>query len=1132
MFNNQREQPNGNETEKLTAEQKQIIEHGDGNIIVTASAGSGKTFTMIERAKRLIIENKATIKELLAVTFTEKAAFEMKEKLKNALLDKIAESGDKSLINQVNDIATADICTLHAFCGRLIRNYFYAVGCAPDFKILDESDAQVLIQECIDKVFKDFYEKGEEWFLKTVDRYAFSRTDERLKELIKQAYYFCSSEADPESITRLHGVFLQKKGIEILEKIYKEKLNEKLKAIKKICDNAEKHFRENGLVKSEVLAKKISSDVENIINASKEEDIAKFNPYSVRLDFDRNLQGEALVCKINLSECRDRIKKLVEEYADLKLEKIHINADEIREQTDNFARLVRAFMNEYAKLKEEENVLDFNDLEHFALKILSDEKIRNEVSKKYKYIFVDEYQDTNGVQESILSKIQRNNILMVGDVKQSIYGFRGCRPEIFSSKTENMQLEGQKVVRLNDNFRSATAVIDCVNEIFDYCMVEEYFGESYKKTSRLKFGGGYPNENMGRATLHYLEDTTKRSKGEEEPRIYDILKEAGSVVKEQTLPISTLIGEIIDSELENTYYDLKDKTEKQIQLSDIVILTRNRNNEYVRKLVKGLNRRGIDVISDVKENVCDFPEITILVNALKLVDCFEQDVPLAATLKSPIGNFSMEELFEIVNFYEDNSGQRALKFTTAFFYYLENACTPLRDRLNTFKKYVDQVRFYADFAGAKETLKKIVDDNDLEGCYYLQKGGRLKVQRIHRFISAGERDGKILSVREFLDKVEGAGAENLFGFAESGDKKAVTVMTIHASKGLEFPVVIVCGLERGLNKEDEKDEIYFSRKYGFGAKYFNDQKREKSETLLRSLIKEEMREERVKEEMRLFYVATTRAKYSLHLTFTSKKDTRKEFFSGAEKFIDYVPDTLPVKEHVIGGGSLYEISKQPRRIIIGEGDAEQIKKMQSDFSIDYPYLEETLLPLKTDVTSATQNSVDQEYKTVVLFNDSETDVDNGNTAHKIMECFDFLSRASVSAQAQELVKKGVISQEQLDKIKCDRMQTAINSGVFNGIKEGKLYREKPFIVSIEANRIFDVKTEEEVLLQGIIDLLAVDGDNAYVIDYKYSKKDGVALKERYAKQLELYAYAVEKVLNKKVVSKTLVNLFTGEVVVL
>lgn len=1132
MMIDDQKQDHNKETEKLTAEQKEIIEHEEGNIIVTASAGSGKTFTMIERAKRLIIEKKATIRELLAVTFTEKAAFEMKEKLKNALLDKIVESGDKSLISQVNDITTADICTLHAFCGRLVRNYFYVVGCAPDFKILDEADSQVLVQECLDKVLKEFYESKEEWFLKTVDRYAVARTDERLKELIKQAYAFCSSEADPESITRLHSIFLQKDAVDLLEKIYKEKLNEKLKGIKNICDSVERYFKENELEKSKALAKKISTDIEEMINATELDDVAKFNPYSIRLDFDRNLQGDALIYKITLSECRDRIKKLIEEYADLKLENSLINADEIREQTDNFAKLVRAFMAEYAKLKQEENVLDFNDLEHFALRILSDEKIRNEVSKKYKYIFVDEYQDTNGVQESILSKIQRNNILMVGDVKQSIYGFRGCRPEIFSSKTKSMQQEGQKVVRLNDNFRSASSVIDCVNEIFDYCMVEEFFGESYEKTSRLKFGGGYPKENMGRATLHYLEDVTKRSKGEEEPRIYDVLKEAGNLNEEKSSPISTLIGEIIDSELENTYYDLKDKKEKQIQPSDIVILTRSKNNEYVRKLVKGLNRRGIDVISEVKENVCDFPEVAILVNALKLVDCLEQDVPLAATLKSPIGNFSMEELFEIVNFYEDNSGERALKFTTAFFYYLENANTALRDRLNSFKDYVDKLRFYADFAGVKETLKKIVNDNDLEGCYYLQKGGRLKVQRIHRFISAGEKDGRILSVREFLDKVESAGAEDIFGFAESGDKNAVTVMTIHASKGLEFPVVIVCGLERGLNKEEEKDEIYFSRKYGFGAKYFNDLKREKSETILRRLIKEEMREERVKEEMRLFYVATTRAKYSLHLTFMSKKDQRKDVFSGAEKFIDYVPDTLPVNEHVIGDAGLYEIGKQPRRIIIGEGDEELIEKMQSDFSKEYQFLEETSLPLKTDVTSATKRSVDQEYKSVVLFTDGETDVDNGNTAHKIMECFDFSSCASVIEQANDLVKKGIISKEQLEKIKCDKLQMAIDSGVFNGIKECKLYREKQFIVSIESNRVFDVKTKEEVLLQGIIDLLAVDGNNAVVIDYKYSKKDGAALKERYSKQLDLYAYAVEKVTSKKVLKKIIVNLFTGEVVTL
>ena len=201
MNNTQRQNATYTFPENLTEGQKAVISHEKGNVLVTASAGSGKTFTMVERAKRLIIEKKAKIKNILAVTFTEKAAYEMKEKLKKALLEKINESGDKSLVAELNDLATADVCTMHSFCGRLIRTYFHVVGVSPDFKVIDEAEAQELRSESLNKTFREFYEKGEEWFLSLVDKYSTERTDARLKKLILKAYFFCASEAEPEKKT-------------------------------------------------------------------------------------------------------------------------------------------------------------------------------------------------------------------------------------------------------------------------------------------------------------------------------------------------------------------------------------------------------------------------------------------------------------------------------------------------------------------------------------------------------------------------------------------------------------------------------------------------------------------------------------------------------------------------------------------------------------------------------------------------------------------------------------------------------------------------------------------------------------------------------------------------------------------
>lgn len=1119
--------------ENLTEGQKAVIEHENGDILVTASAGSGKTFTMVERAKRLIIEKKASVKNILAVTFTEKAAFEMKEKLKKALLEKIAEGGDKSLITELNDLSVADVCTMHSFCGRLIRTYFYAVGLAPDFKVIDEAEAKEIRIESIEKTFREFYEKGEKWFLTLVDKYAVGRSDKKLKEMILKAYLFCASESEPERVMDLHKKYFSEEGVQELSTLFKNYLDAKLRPVKEQTESVLNEFLSLGLNKSYNLAKTILSDIDSVLNSREISVIKSIYPYSIRLDFERKLEGRALELKEQLTECRNKFKKLVAEVGDLLLE-VRLDKDsliDIRKDTDHFIEVLKRFFEIYAELKREENALDFNDLEHFALKILSDEKIRKEVSLKYKYVFIDEYQDTNGVQEEIANKISNNNLLTVGDVKQSIYRFRGCRPEIFAKKTERMEKEGQTVVRLNDNFRSAKAVINCVNEIFNFCMTKDYFEEDYREKSQLKFGKLYPEGYEGRATVHLLKKSAEKEKVVESPRIYDVLEESKKDFSKESDYISSLITQIINEELGKTYYDLNDGKEKQITLKDVAILTRSRNSEYVRNLVSGLNKHGIDVVSEVKENVCDFPEIVMLINVLKLIDCFKQDIPLAGTLKSPIGGFTDEELFEISLFAKERDKKSSSTFSDAFEYYLLNAKTPLRERLKEFKNYFEEIRFCSDFLGAKGVLEKLIDQKNVQSYLLAEKNGNLKIERLTRFLSVARMDGKNLSVREFLSKIEGEGANEAFGFSVSGEKDAVTLMTIHASKGLEFPVVVACGLERSLNKEDEKEEIYFSRLLGFGIKDFDYENRTKRETLLRAVMKEEMRSERVKEEMRLFYVAATRAKYSLHLTFVAKEDVRSSMFSGADKFIDYIPSYIKLIEHEESEFDFVRLKKGTRKIIIGEADEQKIAKMQRDFAIEYPFVLDTLLPLKTSVTEA-NNLSKEEYKPTVIFKEDSTDIERGNIAHLIMEHLNFTSDLSVKEQAKAMVENQIISAEQLSKIDCDRLQNAVDSELFKRVRSKQLYREKAFIAEIDAKDALEVDSQEKVLLQGIIDLLVIDGENAYIIDYKYSQKGAVALKESYAKQLELYACAVEKALKKKVVSKTLVNLFTGEVVAL
>ena len=1113
---------------KLTSSQQKVVMHDSGNILISASAGSGKTHTMIERVIRLILQKKADVEEILAVTFTEKAAADMKEKLKKALIKAYKETGDESLVASLNKIPTCDISTIHSFCARLIRAYFFVVGVSPDFKIADEADANIIRNECLEKTFREFYLTEEKWFYDLVDKHAVSRTDKGLKELIESAYEFIGNELDSFALINKYKTYFTVKGLELFNTEYKKAIDKKIKAHYTNVINAKRFFEEAGLGKSLKFTKTLLLDMDKVLNCFDVYKIRELKGYSLRSSFENKLEGEAVFHKQKAVSARDVLKKLISSVCDnlTDKEKETERVQQYYEHIEGFSRVLKQFSDYYSETKREENVLDFSDLEHFALSILRDENVLKEIQKKYKFIFIDEYQDVNSVQEEIMTLLSSNNLLMVGDLKQGIYAFRGCRSEIFAGKLTSMPERGEEVVRLNENFRSSRAVVNLVNEIFNFCMTDLYFEENYKGNAELVFGGLFPDGYEGRAEFHFYEKTEQSTK-EQEPCVYDVLQEAKK--EDETLKgsVVSLLTEIINEELRKTVYDVKLEKERKVQLKDIAILTRAKKSEYVTEIVKGLIAHGIPVVSDAKENVCDFPEIAMLVNAVRLMDCFQQDIPLASTLKSPIGNFVDEDLFDIVNFYQENGNRGS--FYQAYVYYLENAEGELKERLSAFNEYFNRIRFVADFVGAFGALQTIVKDKELESYLLAETAGKTKVLRLKRFLSASLYGGKRLTVKEFLNKIESSA--DSFGLTECGEEDAVKVMTMHASKGLEFPVVIACGLERKFDSQDDIREILFSRKYGFVPRYYDEEKRTKEKTIFRGVVTLEQAEERIKEEMRLFYVALTRATYSLHMVAVGSKDSRSDEFLTANKFTDFIPSYIPVTVHKSQDFNFTELKKGRRKVLIGQTNDKKVKELKERFDWRYPFSEDTNLPLKYSVTAAVKNSLDEKQDFIVLFPEENTDTERGQIAHKIMEYYDFGSNSPLREQVDRLIEAKVLTEKEVFKVNLERIETAILNSNLNRYKDSKLFREKEFLVSIPAKEIFtDSSSEEAVLLQGIIDLLSIKDNEASIVDYKYSHLNKSGLVVSYKKQLDLYAYAVKKVLGIKVVEKKIVNIFTGECV--
>lgn len=1087
---------------QLKKEQEAVINHGEGNLLVSASAGSGKTFTMIRRLIRLITEGKANVNEILAVTFTEKAAAEMKEKLRKAMFEEIA-AGNTVLKEQVGDIYTADICTLHAFCGRLLRTYFFEAGLSADFDIADSAKAAEIKQRTVTELFEELYAEEDEGLNMLVKRHASGRRDERLKQLVQNLYEFSRSEADPEEALEKSLYGCGEEGFEYFYREYNILLKRRFAAAAGRAVSLAAEAEKAGLKKYADFCVKLSR--------GEIEDMPR-----VKLQDEAHLQ-----IRENIKILKGEIKDIIEAEENAADKNFHKTRQlSCRAHAENLIRLVEMFSERYAEEKREVNVADFNDLEHFALKILRIPEINKEVREKYKYVFTDEYQDISGVQEKILALVSDNNLFTVGDLKQSIYGFRGCNADLFRDKERAYTASGQ-VVYLNDNFRSADAVINGVNAICDEAMTEDFSDVDYKGTSRLTRGGLYP-EGSGRFSIDVLE-IEKKKRESETPRIYDLTEETRSPAPDAGA--GEFIAELIGRELGKEYYDVSAKAYKKVGYGDIAVLTRSRT-EYTENIIKSLLRRGIPVAAESRNSITEYAEIKTLVDILSLIDNFKQDLPLCSALKS-LWRITDEELAEIRVFANDfcDGEKRRPTFYEAYKCYIENAAGELKENLCKFDGYMRRVRLLADECGAAELIERVMRECALDVRFAASPSGKQKLKRIRRFLAEAS-GAKKLTVREFLERIENS--EDNFTLAETGGDDTVKIVTLHSSKGLEYPVVIIAGIERGFNFKDIQSEVLLDRKYGFAPRCYDDETKTYGETIERLFLKEIIKDNLRKEELRLFYVGLTRAKYSLILAGVNVKPSLD--VRGAERFADFIPETVPVNYHgedfITGAGG----KRGFRKIVIGEPDEILTERIRENFAFRYPFEKETVTPLKTSVTESLKG--DGEYLSMlpeISETDAETSAEKGTAMHKFLEVCD-LHAENAESEAERLLSAGLLGQEEFDLLNIPALQKLLSSGVFSALCGSKLYREQWFLTSCPAELALGESRGGEVLLQGIIDLLAVNGNEAVIYDYKYSRKNAEALKATYAKQLKLYKYAVEKSLGLNVKAAYIISLAGAEII--
>lgn len=1142
---------------KFTSEQQAAIA-ASGKTIVSASAGSGKTTVMIQKIVGLI-EQGTDVSKILAVTYTKKAAAQMKDKLKRELIKAInapetSKADKKRLKEQLPKVASADISTVHSFCSRLIKSHFFAAEVNADFSILSGEGAEgsELVDKAMDAVFDEAYENREEDFLHLLSVYFRSKKDAALKRILKNLYSAVRVHADYKELLSAEAVGATEEKFDRISEELFGFLREKCDYYAAKIEEEKAYFSENDFAPSVANADELLNALlllkgkQDYFEACAEPCPKFAAKQRAKKDFPDDFARHAEI----LNGYKKKVQKIFEENAEVKPREEELsNYLAAGKTAQSLAKYTLLFDEAYAEAKKLKNALDYNDLEHIALRLLSDEAVQNEMREKYEYVFVDEYQDVNPVQEKILSLLSGKNVFLVGDIKQAIYGFRGSKSAYFAQKQTLFEREeGANSLKLTKNFRSATPVLDAVNAAFSKAMTKAVSEVEYKEDSVMEGGGRYA-ANVGKVRLHYFPEE-KLSAEKRERGVYSVESNYLSERRERSI-LGERIKEIVEKERRSKWYDADDGREKDVEYSDIAILTRKKRG-VAEKIVAALTEAGIPVTASAEINVCDYPEIKTLTDILSLIDNGEQDIPLCSALLSPLGDLTTSELAEIRLAYpQENFYRNCCKK------YVAERRDGIAAKLHAFYNRLQDLKEYAYVASAGEVLTKLLSETYMESRLLSKDNGAGCLKRIHHFLSQTTQS-ESLTVHGFLDFLKAVDYKIPYG--ESGGENTVKVMTMHASKGLEFPVVIVGDLSKSFGGDEDK-YVLFDEEFGLATKCYKRESMTYTNTLLWKLCKLKNQGEEIKNELNLLYVALTRAKYSLHAVFSAPLGASNVRY--ATSYADFIDGEA--WQRYWENEERFELPKEERfALVSGDYDALSEEIFQA-LRWKYPFTGGENLGVKTSATAQMQDKANEKvyYETPVLFeeedefesedNPEERSKENGAEReedrlkglayHAFLEYFDFATYPNgeksekenrIRAALSDMQKRGNLTGEEISRLDEKQLYAILENGIFREISNMRLYREQEFLAALPLKTVYREKAagacvDDTVIFQGAIDLLATGKDEAWIVDYKYSKGGKEYIKEYYALQLELYKKAVAAILHiaEENIRCTVVNIRKG-----
>lgn len=1138
---------------QLTEEQRAAVEAPLRENLVSAAAGSGKTKVLSERIVRRIKSGDTTIDRLLIVTFTRAAAAQMRERIAKAIEEEYKKTGLHSLRRQLSMIAGADICTIDSFCINLVKKNFFRVDVPPDFVIADNNEMKILREEVLIEVLEEMYESHDEGFLLLTEGLGNGKTDNDLKDAILKAYMFSRAFEDPDKwlddSLKFHMAGSNENNT--LYDIIKSELSDRIKELGEMIDRTveETENAQVGSYLSIVEGEKERFDrmlrccpVENLGEALNN---FKFSSF----------QGGKRKGEEELAEVKKYIRSLHDDSKDLlkNINKLYDTYCEERgvsyPKIEALVKCVKTFDRIYTEEKLSRKMLEFSDCEYLAYKILDTcDEVCDELREKYDEIYIDEYQDTNPLQDALFTKMSRKergepNIFIVGDVKQSIYRFRHSDPRVFAEKAKSFGKDDStcKMI-LSKNFRSRREVVDSVNCVFEKIMREGTAQVEYDEEHRLKCGAEYIEYNQNKSELYILKD--KYDEDDEDELLESAQREA--------LVAAQRIKELVD----DGFLVSDGKSMRPVRYSDIAVLSSKINNK-AEAVMKVFSLMGIPVYCETSQNFFDVPEVQCIISVLRCVDNPLCDIPLAAVMRSPIFAFSENDLVSIRSTGRDKP-------------FYENVCeaakekTPLGRKCGRFIKSLDDWRQTAQVVSLERFVTRVIDESGYYSFVGALPGGRERQANLRRFMALAadyERSqfkGLYNFVR-YIDKTIENDGEIEADVCHGGD--SVLLASIHKSKGLEFPVVFVIGCGWSFNDKDSHDTLIMSPECGVAVTEREAGRRVKFKSAEYSAVSLRILRDSHAEQMRLLYVAMTRAKEKLIMIGSASKYDEQSSNWGLytqgrtmsdykirsmKNYLDYICNSVDEKYWDINFvDELPNLNGQEEECADWEREHKTVEEVIYRLSYQYPYDGIKNIPSKMSVSEIKKMSIDTEesaqfykashVKRIPSFMKEDEKLmgaNRGTAYHRVMELID-LNETNVKRALESFVEKGFMTASQAECIECEKIEKFLSSPIADRMRKAKkLMREESFTIAIDARDVFDEGENEKICVQGTIDCLFEEENGKIILlDYKTDTyTDPNEIIKRYKKQLELYEVAIFSRFGQKCDEKCLYMFQDGDII--